>query len=428
MGGSGPVGFDLDMTLINSRPAILASFAETSRETGTAIDLDAVDRRLGVKLDDELAFWFPPDRVAAAAEIYRRHYLRLAEPMTTVLPGAHEALAAVRAAGQRAVIITAKHPVSARPSLQAAGLAPDELFTLVHGPEKAAVLRRLKAVAYVGDTPPDMAAAVQAGARAVGVATGSFTADDLAGAGAEVVLDSLAAFPAWYRSALGALPLGAGRDGRHDLVRQVPRVHEQRPGHLADPRPERGQRLLAVPPGGRLVAAEPGRYIAPEPARVAAVRPPGRQPRTQLVVAGRHRPVPQPLGDLARSVDDEHKVAAALDAMHPALGAGTVPDAGRAERGSDGQRGYRVAGFVPGCPHGRGPGRGVAGRGPEIVALPDPGLVHDGLVVVADEPGQFGLDPGQGPGLRGRHLGDSTQNSLPSGSASTVHGTPPWAP
>src|SRR5215813_10233230 len=201
MSGSGPVGFDLDMTLINSRPAILASFAETSRETGTAIDLDAVDRRLGVKLDDELAFWLPPDRVAAAAEIYRRHYLRLAEPMTTVLPGAHEALAAVRAAGQRAVIITAKHPVSARPSLQAAGLAPDELFTLVHGPEKAAVLRRLKAVAYVGDTPPDMAAAVQAGARAVGVATGSFTADDLAGAGAEVVLDSLAAFPDWYRSA-----------------------------------------------------------------------------------------------------------------------------------------------------------------------------------------------------------------------------------
>jgi phosphoglycolate phosphatase len=201
MGGSGPVGFDLDMTLINSRPAILASFAEVSRETGTAIDLDAVDRRLGVKLDDELACWFPPGQVAAAAELYRRHYLRLAEPMTTVLPGAHEALAAVRAAGQRAVIITAKHPVSAGPSLQAAGLAPDELFTLVHGPEKAAVLRRLRAVAYVGDTPPDMTAAVQAGARAVGVTTGSFTGADLADAGAEVVLDSLAGFPAWYRSA-----------------------------------------------------------------------------------------------------------------------------------------------------------------------------------------------------------------------------------
>ena len=41
--------------------------------------------------------------------------------------------------------------------------------------------------------------AVPAGVRAVGVATGSFTHADLAGAGAEVVLDSLAAFPAWFR-------------------------------------------------------------------------------------------------------------------------------------------------------------------------------------------------------------------------------------
>ena len=201
MGGSGPVGFDLDMTLINSRPAILASFAEVARETGTAIDLDAVDRRLGIKLEDELASWFPPDQVAAAAGIYRRHYLRLAERMTTALPGAPEALAAVRAAGQRVVIITAKHPVSVGPSLRAAGLSVDELFTLVHGPEKATVLRRLDAAAYVGDTPPDMAAAVQAGVRAVGVTTGSFTGEDLAGAGAEVVLGSLADFPAWYRAA-----------------------------------------------------------------------------------------------------------------------------------------------------------------------------------------------------------------------------------
>jgi len=197
----GPVGFDLDMTLINSRPAILASFAAVARETATVIDLDAVDRRLGIKLDDELAFWFPPGQVAATAEIYRRHYVGLAERMTTALPGAREALAAVRAAGERVVIITAKHPVSVGPSLRAVGLAADELFALVHGPEKAAVLRRLNAAAYVGDTPPDMAAAVQACARAVGVTTGSFTGEELAGAGAEVVLDSLTGFPAWYEAA-----------------------------------------------------------------------------------------------------------------------------------------------------------------------------------------------------------------------------------
>ena len=200
MGLPGAVGFDLDMTLVDSRRAILSSFAELARETATAIDLEQVDRRLGIKLEDEVAFWFPPGEQAEAAGIYRKHYLRLAPELTTALPGAPEALAAVRAAGQRVVIITAKHPVSVEPSLRAAGLAADELFTFVHGPEKAAVLRRLEAAAYVGDTPPDMAAAVQAGVRAVGVATGSFDVSDLERAGAEVVLDSLEAFPAWYRS------------------------------------------------------------------------------------------------------------------------------------------------------------------------------------------------------------------------------------
>jgi phosphoglycolate phosphatase len=120
--------------------------------------------------------------------------------MTTPLPGAHEALAAVRAAGERVVIITAKHEVSVQPSLTAAGIRADEVFTFVHGPEKAAVLNRINAAAYVGDSPPDMAAAVQAGVRAVGVATGSFSSGDLARAGADVVLDSLAGFPAWYQT------------------------------------------------------------------------------------------------------------------------------------------------------------------------------------------------------------------------------------
>src|SRR5487761_286577 len=198
--GLGPVGFDLDMTLIDSRPAIMAAFEAMSRDMSASIDLDAVDGRLGVKLEDELAYWFPPERVAEAAACYRRHYVRLAAEKTSALPGAREALAAVRAAGDRAVIITAKHPVSVGPSLLAAGLTADELFTHVHGPEKGAVLRELRAIAYVGDSPPDMAAAVGAGVRAVGVTTGSFGAVALYEAGADVVLDSLAGFPSWYKA------------------------------------------------------------------------------------------------------------------------------------------------------------------------------------------------------------------------------------
>ena len=92
------------------------------------------------------------------------------------------------------------------PSLRAVALSVDEVFTHVHGAEKAAVLRDLDAAAYVGDSPPDMAAAADAGVRAVGVTTGSFAAGELAAAGADVILDSLAGFPDWYRSALSGAP------------------------------------------------------------------------------------------------------------------------------------------------------------------------------------------------------------------------------
>jgi phosphoglycolate phosphatase-like HAD superfamily hydrolase len=194
-----PVGFDLDMTLIDSRRAILASFAGVAADTGVAIDPAEVDRRLGIRLQDELGYWFPPGEIDTAVRIYREHYRRFLVPLTTRLPGAAEALAAVRAAGARVVVITAKHEVPARLSLEGVGLAADELFADAHGQEKAAILAALGAAVYVGDTPPDMRAAVTAGAYPVGVATGSFTADQLRAAGAADVLASLADFPGLFR-------------------------------------------------------------------------------------------------------------------------------------------------------------------------------------------------------------------------------------
>jgi phosphoglycolate phosphatase len=194
-----PVGFDLDMTLIDSQDAILGSFAGVAADTGVAIDPSGVRSRLGIKLQDELAHWFPPAEIDEAVRIYRVHYLNLLRPMTRLLPGAAQALAAVRAAGAKTVVITAKSELPARLSLDSVGLAPDELVADAHGPEKAAVLKEIGAAVYVGDTPADMAAAAIAGARAVGVATGSFTATDLRAAGAADVLSSLTDFPALYR-------------------------------------------------------------------------------------------------------------------------------------------------------------------------------------------------------------------------------------
>lgn len=194
-----PVGFDLDMTLIDSRPQILASFRALAQETGVAIDADVVAGRLGLKLEDELSNWFPPPAVAGAAAIFRRHYVVLAA-QSAALPGARDALAAVRSAGAPSAIITAKHPVSVEPCLAATGLRADAVFCFVHGPEKADVLRRIGAAVYVGDTPDDMTAAVDGGARAIGVCTGSFTERELLRAGAVATLVTLEAFPSCYES------------------------------------------------------------------------------------------------------------------------------------------------------------------------------------------------------------------------------------
>jgi phosphoglycolate phosphatase len=195
---AGPVGFDLDLTLINSRPAIMAAWSAVADELGARIDLTEVDRRMGIKLEDEVSYWFPVADHDRAAASYRRHYVRLAPQLTTLLPGAAEALASVRKAGERAVIITAKHPVSVEPSIAAVGLRADEVFAHVHGPEKAAVLARIGAAVYVGDTPADMAAARDAGCVPLGVTTGSFSLPELTAAGAEVVLATLTDFCSWY--------------------------------------------------------------------------------------------------------------------------------------------------------------------------------------------------------------------------------------
>jgi phosphoglycolate phosphatase len=176
----------------------MASFAAVAAETGVTIDPAGVDSRLGIKLEDELAHWFPAGEIASAMAIYRRHYPLLSGPLTSVLPGAREAVATVQAAGARVVVISAKFEPAVRRVLDDTGLTVDAVFGGVHGPEKASVLAALAAGAYVGDTPADMAAAAAAGAWPVGVATGSFSDADLRAAGAAVVLASLAEFPERY--------------------------------------------------------------------------------------------------------------------------------------------------------------------------------------------------------------------------------------
>ncbi|MEU6399081.1 HAD family hydrolase [Streptomyces sp. H021] len=201
------VGFDLDMTLIDSRPGIRAAYRALSAETGTYIDADAAVTRLGPPLEEELARWFPEDEIPAMADRYREIYPDHAIEPTPAMPGAREAVAAVRAMGGRAIVVTAKHEPNARLHLGHLGIEPDAVIGWLWAEAKAGALREHGAQVYVGDHIGDVRGARTAGALSVAVPTGPCPEPELRAAGADVVLPDLTALPEWLAQYVAAQPV-----------------------------------------------------------------------------------------------------------------------------------------------------------------------------------------------------------------------------
>jgi len=198
------VGFDLDMTLIDSRPGIRACFLALAERTGTYIDADLTITRLGPPLAQELINWFPAEQVEAMGDLYRSMYPSIAIEATPAMAGAREAIGAVQAAGGRAIVVTAKYGPNAKLHLEHLGLGPDEVVGDLWAEQKAEALREHGASVYVGDHTGDVRGARTAGALSVAVATGPCDAEELTAAGADVVLADLTEFPKWlanYRPA-----------------------------------------------------------------------------------------------------------------------------------------------------------------------------------------------------------------------------------
>ena len=170
-------------------------------------------------LDQELQLF--QDALTATAPAFAAR----ARQVVTALPGAGAALAglAALAPGQGPVqsLLTGNIRPMAEIKLTAAGLTCHlDLEVGSYGDlheiraELVAPARAAAAAAYgqdfggtatvlIGDTPLDVAAALATGARAVGVATGHFSAADLAAAGAHAVLPDLTGTAAVVSAILG---------------------------------------------------------------------------------------------------------------------------------------------------------------------------------------------------------------------------------
>ncbi|WP_246178776.1 HAD family hydrolase [Actinomadura decatromicini] len=208
--GAFALGFDLDLTLADTRAGISAVYAAIAAETGVHIDTDVVVRRLGPPLEVELAYWFPPERVPAMVDLYREIYPGLAIPATLPMPGAAAAVDAVRARGGRVIVVSGKNQADTERTVRYLGFEADAVVGGLFGADKGAALREHGAAAYIGDHTGDVDAARAASAVAVGVATGAFDSAALTAYGADVVLPDLLAFPEWL-GGFSASPAAAPR-------------------------------------------------------------------------------------------------------------------------------------------------------------------------------------------------------------------------
>lgn len=192
------VGFDLDMTLIDPRPGMVAVLNELGRETDLPLDGEHFAANLGPPLDQVLReSGVPEPLVPALVGRFREIYPEIVVPATVALPGAADALAAVRAAGGRTLVVTGKYRPNAARHLAALGWEVDDLVGELWAGGKAKALREHGATVYVGDHIGDMVGAVTAGVYAVGVTTGPCDETQLRAAGAEVVLPDLTGFAGW---------------------------------------------------------------------------------------------------------------------------------------------------------------------------------------------------------------------------------------
>nr|WP_092529389.1 HAD hydrolase-like protein [Amycolatopsis arida] len=197
------IGFDLDMTLIDPRPGMVAAMDALAVESGLVLDGEHFAANLGPPLDHVLRdFGAPEARIPALVDRFRAIYPELVVPRTVALPGADAAVRAARAGGG-ALVVTGKYAPNAALHLSTLGLEVDSLVGELWAAGKAQALRRHGAVVYVGDHRGDMLGAKAAGALAVGVTTGPCGRAELLAAGADVVLASLEEFPDWLAVELG---------------------------------------------------------------------------------------------------------------------------------------------------------------------------------------------------------------------------------
>ncbi len=198
--------FDLDGTLVNSIPDI----ARSVNYALAAHDLPTHDEKTcmymvgsGARVLIERAVGDRQDMVDTVLQTYRAYYAAHCFDSSYVYPGIVDMLGALRSAGYKLIVLSNKDDGDVKTVMQR--YFPDMHFDILRGklpgvpvkPDPASALniaRELNlspdAFWYVGDTPVDYLCCQNAGMHFIGVSYGFRTREEIAAAGAEVIVDT----------------------------------------------------------------------------------------------------------------------------------------------------------------------------------------------------------------------------------------------
>ena len=183
--------FDLDGTLVDSLPDIIASFQYGFTSLGLPAPTDAEVRPfIGHPLEAMYAH-FAPAHATTLCTVYREHYARNFTHRSRPYPGVVELLRTLRARGYTLAIATTKRTDMARRFVEALGMMPAVDYVqgtdgFPHKPAPDVIHRALGALGHaqglwmVGDTTHDIQAGRAAGLRTYGVTWGNHDAELLA--------------------------------------------------------------------------------------------------------------------------------------------------------------------------------------------------------------------------------------------------------
>lgn len=227
--------WDVDYTLVDTARRGRDAFDDAFRAVfGTAPErvpfAGYTDRQIALAMVEKAGAPDPAERVPQVLEHLAEALAARAEEIRAegaVMPGVPGALRALDGrAGLVQSLLTGNIQPNARVKLDAFGLGAELDWEVggygsdphAHRSELVAIARERaaakhgvevprKAVVLIGDTPLDVTAALEAGAHAVGVATGPYGVDELRAAGAHAALEDLRDTAA----VLAAVGVGPGR-------------------------------------------------------------------------------------------------------------------------------------------------------------------------------------------------------------------------